>query len=31
VLAAVQGATPATYESVKNTLDTNNNLGCLLN
>ena len=31
VLAAVQGATPATYESVKNTLDTNNNLGCPLN
>lgn len=31
VIAAVQGATPATYESVKNTLDTNNNLGCLLN
>ena len=31
VIAAVQGATPATYESVKNTFDTNNNLGCPLN
>jgi hypothetical protein len=31
VIAAVQAATPATYESVKNTLDANNNLGCPLN
>jgi hypothetical protein len=31
VIAAVAGATPATYESVKNTLDANNNLGCPLN
>lgn len=31
VIAAVQGATPATYESVKDTFDANNNLGCPLN
>ena len=31
VIAAVQGATPATYESVKNTFATNNELGCPLN
>jgi hypothetical protein len=31
VIAAVANATPATYESVKNTLDANNNLGCPLN
>jgi hypothetical protein len=31
VIAAVQGATPATYQSVKNTLAANNELGCPLN
>jgi hypothetical protein len=31
VLAAVQGATPATYDSVKNVFAANNELGCPLN